>query len=480
MNIKIENIAYFGLTKDFDDLYNNSKNGDNVYNLMSLVLDERNIKLAYNELKTHMTSKIVDLDGKSIKDLTLLSEDEYVSFVRKRLSHYVPQQSKRGYKLKYYGELYSVGISSIYDTLIEQCIMQVLEPICEARFYNHSYGFRPLRNVSHALSRVVSLINRGKCYYAVKIDINSFFENVDQKIMMDKLWSFGIRDKRLLSVIKSMLSTYESKGLIHSGLLSTLLANVYLTDLDRWVESQWEHFPCNGNVHVFHNKKGLSLKHGYIVRYADEIIILTKKYEYAVRWQFAVSEFLDKRLHLSVNQNESKIVNLKQKYVDYLGFKIKAVPKGTTKNGYVAATHISDEALKKIKTELKSKIMNIQRNTYSDRACNNYNYCLTTIKNYYKYATMVYLDLDSIARGLSKSIKIRLGNKAKIVEYKSLNKSYKKLNVGVKSWTKIYKVNDVPLYVIQAVHHKNPMNYRQSMNIYSVKGRCAISAKNKQ
>ena len=93
---------------------------------------------------------------------------------------------------------------------------------------------------------------------------------------------------------------------------------------------------------------------------------------------------------------------------------------------------------------------------------------------------MVYLDLDSIARGLSKSIKIRLGNKAKIVEYKSLDKSYKKMNVGVKSWTKIYKVNDVPLYVIQAVHHKNPMNYRQSMSIYSVKGRCVISAKNKQ
>ena len=180
-----------------------------------------------------------------------------------------------------------------------------------------------------------------------------------------------------------------------------------------------------------------------------------------------------------MNQNKSKIVNLKQKYVDYLGFKIKAVSKGTTKNGYVAATHISDEALKKIKTELKSKIMNIQRNTYSDRACNNYNYSLMTIKNYYKYATMVYFDLDSIARGLSKSIKIRLGNKAKIVEYKSLDNSYKKLNVGVKSWTKIYKVNDVSLYVIQAVHHKNPMNYRQSMSIYSVKGRCAISVKNK-
>lgn len=174
MNTKIENIAYFGLTKDFDDLYNNSKNGDNVYNLMPLVLDERNIKLAYNELKTHMSSKIVDFYGKSVKDLVLLSEDECVSFVRKRLSHYVPQQSKRAYKPKYYGELYPVGISSIYDTLIEQCIMQVLEPVCEARFYNHSYGFRPLRNVSHALSRVVSLITRGKCYYAVKIDINSF------------------------------------------------------------------------------------------------------------------------------------------------------------------------------------------------------------------------------------------------------------------------------------------------------------------
>lgn len=474
MNTKIANIARFNLTKDFDNLYNNSKNGDNVYNLMSLIIDERNIRLAYRELKSNSGSKTFDLEGKTINDLMNLSESECIILVRDRLYNYVPKQVKRMYIPKSDGSLRLIGIPSIYDRLIEQCIKQVLEPFCEARFYNHSYAFRPLRDASHALSRVVSLVNRGKCYYAVKLDIDNFFDNVDHKLMIDKLWSFGIRDKKLISIIKSMLTTYSSEGLVQGGILSPILSNIYLTELDRWVESQWEKFPCNGNIHSFHHKKSLSLKHGYIVRYADDIVIMTKEYEYAIRWKYAVSDFLNKRLHLMVNENKSVIVNLRQKHFDYLGFSISAMVKESSKNGYVAKTHISDYSLSKIKSELKQRIVNMQHNTYSDRAAIEYNLTVMGIKNYYKYATMVYLDLDSIARGLSKSIKIRLGDKSKCAKYNDLDTNYKQLNVGVRDYTKIYKVCNTPLHVIQAVHHKNPMNYRQDMSIYSVKGRSFI------
>lgn len=474
MNTKIANIAKFNLTKDFDNLYNNSKNGDNVYNLMSLIIDERNIRLAYRELKSHSTSNTFDLENKTINDLMNLSEIECITFVRNKLYNYVPKKVKRLYIPKNDGSLRSIGIPSIYDRLIEQCIKQVLEPFCEARFYNHSYAFRPLRDASHALSRVVSLINRGKCYYAVKLDIDNFFDNVDHKIMLDRLWSFGIRDKRLISIIKSMLTTYSSKGLLQGGILSPILSNIYLTELDRWVESQWEHFPCKGSVHAFHNKKNLSLKHGYIVRYADDIVIMTKEYGYAIRWYHAVCDFLNKRLHLTLNVEKSHIANLKQKHFTYLGFSINAIAKGGSKNGYVAKTHISEDALQYIKRELRQRIINMQRNTYSDRAAIEYNLTVMGIKNYYKYATMVYLDLDSIARGLSKSIKIRLGDKSSCVRCSELDVNYKQYNVGVRDDTKIYKVCNTPLHVIQAVHHKNPMNYRQDMSIYSIKGRSYI------
>ena len=474
MNIKIRSIAQYNLTKDFDNLYNNSKNNDNNYKFMDLILDERNIKLAYRNLKNNKGSKTFGVDNKTIEDLMKLSEKECIDIVRKRLNNYIPNKVRSIYIPKEDGSKRVLGIPTITDRLIQQCIEQVLEPWCEARFYNHSYGFRPLRNTSHALSRIASLINRGKCYYALTFDIESFFDNVDHYLMMQKLWSFGIRDKKLLSIIRSMLSTYNTKGLVQGGILSPLLANIYLTDLDKWVETQWENFPCRGNIHSFHNKKSQTLKHGYIVRYADDFVILTKEYKFALRWKYSIEEFLNKRLHLTTNKEKTNIVNLKQKSFDFLGFNIKVVSKGNTKNGFVAETHISKKSLKRIQKELKNKIGEIQRNTYSDRKAIEYNLMVMGIKNYYKYATMVYLDLDKIGRGINKSMKIRLKDKSKIYKFGLLPDYYKKYNIGIQKETKVYVVCNTPLHIINAIHHKNPMNYRQAMSIYSAKGRLLV------
>ena len=475
MNEKIKNIAKYSLTEDFDRLYYNSKNGDNCYKFMDLINDDRNIRLAYRELKNNKGSQTFGIDGSTINDIAKLTEEECIGLVRGKLSNYKPDKVRRIYIPKENGNKRCLGIPTIKDRLVQQCIKQVLEPWCEARFYNHSYGFRPLRNASHALSRVVSLINRGKCYYAISFDIESFFDEVDHKILIQKLWTFGIRDKKLISIIKSLLTTHNKKGLIQGGILSPILANIYLTDLDKWIETQWEHFPCRcKNVHDFHNHVKTNVKHGYIVRYADDFLLLTKEYKFAIRWKYAIEEYLEKRLKLKINDDKTKIVNLKQKYVEFLGFKIKATAKGKTKNGFVAETHISDKSLKRIQRELRNKIGEIQRNTYSDRKSIEYNLMVIGIKNYYKYATMVYIDLDKIGRGINKSMKIRLGDKSVIKKFKEIPEYHKKYNVGIKPDTKVYVVCNTPLYIINAIHHKNPMNFRQDMNMYSKKGRYYI------
>ena len=473
MNSKIKNILRCNLTEDFDNLYSDSKNRSNRRDFMTLIMDERNIRLAYRELKFNKGSKTFGIDGLTISDLFKLTEEECIDLVRRKLFNYIPKGVRRISILKEDGSYRILGIPTIIDRLIQQCIKQVLEPWCEARFYNHSYGFRPLRDASHALSRVNTLINRGKCYYVVKFDIKSFFDEVDHYLLMQKLWSFGIRDKRLLAILKSMLSVSD-KGLVQGGILSPLLANVYLTDLDKWIESQWEKFPCKGNIHAFHNKVNNPLKHGYIVRYADDFVLLTKEYGYAVRWKHSIEEYLDKRLHLKINEDKTKVLNLKNKYVDFLGFKIKAVEKGKTKNGYVAEVHISDVALKRIQNELHRGISKIQRNTYSDRPSIEYNLMVMGIKNYYKYATMVYLDLDKLGRGINRSMRVRLGDKSKIQEFKDLSINYKDSNVGVRPHTKVYVVKNTPLHIINAVHHKNPMNFSQDKTIYSKTGRSLI------
>ncbi|MFQ6931397.1 MAG: reverse transcriptase domain-containing protein [Eubacterium sp.] len=98
--------------------------------------------------------------------------------------------------------------------MVQQCILQVLEPICEPKFHNHSYGFRPNRSAHHALSRMVSLINLGRHYYCVDVDIKGFFDNVNHGKLLKQIWGLGIRDKRLISIIGKLLkSEIQGEGI---------------------------------------------------------------------------------------------------------------------------------------------------------------------------------------------------------------------------------------------------------------------------
>ena len=142
-----------------------------------------------------------------------------------------------------------LGIPTIEDRLIQQCILQVMEPICEAKFHKHSYGFRPNRNTHHAISRFRFLAFTVKLEYVVDIDIKGFFDNVDHSKLLKQIWSLGIHDKNLLCVISKLLKApvqgegVPSKGTPQGGILSPLLSNIVLNELDWWISNQWETFP---------------------------------------------------------------------------------------------------------------------------------------------------------------------------------------------------------------------------------------------
>lgn len=464
----IINASKYNLVDLFDNLYNNSKNGDNAISLFKHVISEDNVRLAMENIRQFQDIDVKDTNGNVFADLLNLDFYEVFNQMLNRLSHYVPEPIFKYKKSDFCYSDFKI-IPTVYDRLIQQCIFQVLEPYVEPKFYNHSYGHRPLRSESHALSKIVSLINRGKCYYAVSFDLTDFF-SMDSKLFIERLWSFGVHDKKLISVIKAMFC-FDNNHFDGSGLLCDIFTNIYLTDLDRWIESQWEHFPCNGNIHSFHNKEKIDLKHGYIVRFGKRFVILTKKYNYACRWKLSVIDYLNKRLHISIPDDCCQIVNLKQKYFNFLGFKIKAVEKGNARNGFVAESHVSDASLKHIQRLLHKAISDIQHNPKSGLYVFTYNNLVIRIKDYYKFATMVYLDFDKIGKGINLSMKIRLGNKCKIINYCDTTKSYKKYNVGLQKFTKIYSVNNNCLHVINAVHHKYPMNYKHDLSIYGKQGR---------
>ena len=246
---KLRNNEYYDMQTAMDNLYEESKKGCTFTNLMPLIIEEDNILLAYRNIKKNKGGHTSGVDGYTIKDAGKLSKDKLVKMVRSKLQNYHPNAVKRVEIPKPNGKTRPLGIPTIMDRIIQQCILQIMEPICEAKFYKHSYGFRPDRSAEQAIARCYNLMQLTNLHYVVDVDIKAFFDNVNHQKLMRQLWSIGIHDKNLLCVIKKMLKAeivmpdnsriQPSKGTPQGGILSPLLANVVLNELDWWISSQW-------------------------------------------------------------------------------------------------------------------------------------------------------------------------------------------------------------------------------------------------
>ena len=481
MTSQIETIRKFGLTDKLDQLYANSKNGDNAKRIYSDIVSEPNLLMAIHNIKTNDGANTPGYDGRTITWYLNQPTDQILRQLKNRLENYKPGAVIRVYIDKNDGDKRPLGIPTIEDRILQQAIKQILEPWCEARFHPHSYGFRPLRSAHHALSRVVTLVNIAKMYYTVDIDLKGFFDNVSHHKLNKALWNIGIRDKKVLSIINKMLKSeivgegVMDKGVPQGGVLSPLLSNIILNQLDWWVSTQWEDLPVKDKRYV--HRKRTNLKSGYIVRYADDFKIMCRSYEHAIRWYHAVSKWLHEYLDLPINDEKSSVTNLKRKATEFLGFSIKAVKKGTSRYGYVVETHITDKNKKRIQEELRMSIKRIQFNSFTNKTSVQYNIKVMGIKRYFQYATHVYLDLDEIAQSTFRTMKVRLRDRRELVAFKTLDHRYKKHHPGIRANTKVSIVAGTPLHIIQAVHHKNPMNFTQSKTLYTKQGRKLLNEK---
>ena len=128
---------YYDTQEIFDWLYNKSKRNENFYKLYELIISRENILLAYRTIKSNRGSTTRGSNPYTIKDIKKWSEKEIVDYVRKRLENYNPQPVRRIFIPKHNGKMRPLGIPTIEDRIIQQCIKQVLEPICEAKFYDY-------------------------------------------------------------------------------------------------------------------------------------------------------------------------------------------------------------------------------------------------------------------------------------------------------------------------------------------------------
>lgn len=148
---------------------------------MNLVMDENNIKLAYRNIKKNSGSYTPGTDGKTIQDIAKMEETEFVLIIKKKLSNYHPKRVRRVEIPKVNGTMRPLGIPTIIDRIVQQCILQVMEPICEAKFHDYSFGFRPNRSTEHAIAASYKFIQNSNLHYVVNVDIKGFFDNVNHK-----------------------------------------------------------------------------------------------------------------------------------------------------------------------------------------------------------------------------------------------------------------------------------------------------------
>ena len=194
------------------------------------------------------------------------------------------------------------------------------------------------------------------------------------------------------------------KGTPQGGIISPLLANIVLNELDNWVESQWQNHPLVKeygyerkirNSITFDRSKAFlkmrktGLKEMYIVRYADDFRIFCRNKEDALRTKEAVTAWITERLRLEVSPEKTRIVNVRKRYSEFLGFKIRVRPKS---GRYAVQSHICDKKLELEKQKLVEQAKRIARPSKGKRPLDEirlFNSMVLGIQNYFQLATCI-------------------------------------------------------------------------------------------
>lgn len=270
--------------------------------LMEQILSKENLNAAY--LQVVRNKGAAGVDGMTVEELgAYLSENGESIREQLRTRKYKPQPVRRVEIPKPDGGVRNLGVPTVVDRFVQQAVAQVLTPIFEEQFHDHSYGFRPNRCAQQAVLKALEMMNDGHSWI-VDIDLAKFFDTVDHDKLMT-IFGRTIKDGDVISVVRKFLASgvmiddeYEDTivGTPQGGNISPLMANIMLNELDKELEA-----------------RGLDF-----VRYADDLIIMVGSRQAADRVMKSVTRFIEEKFGLEVNAEKSKVD--KPKGIKYLGF----------------------------------------------------------------------------------------------------------------------------------------------------------------
>jgi RNA-directed DNA polymerase len=273
-------------------------------NLMEEAVTEENCRLA---LQAVMGNKgAAGIDRMTTRELERHLQTHWEKIRAKLLNGtWVPSPVRRVEIPKPSGGTRMLGIPTVQDRFIQQLLLQVMTPVFEPMFSEHSYGFRPGRNAQDAIRAAQRYAEEGKTW-VVDIDITKFFDHVSHDILMGRVAQV-IRDKRVLHLIGKCLRrgamvegvvTVSEEGTPQGGPLSPLLANIYLDALDKELERRGHSF-C---------------------RYADDCNVYVSSEAAAERTLESIQDWIEKRLRLKVNPAKSGTGRVWER--KFLGFRL--------------------------------------------------------------------------------------------------------------------------------------------------------------
>ena len=269
----------------------NSENPTSSDRLMESICDPLNLECAMARVIANDGAPGVD--GMRVKELEKYFERHRDRLTGELLSGtYRPQPVKRVEIPKPDGGVRKLGIPSAVDRVIQQAILLVLSPQWDATFSDSSFGFRPFRSAHDAVAKVQSYLEEGYAW-VVDMDLEKFFDRVNHDVLMSRV-ARRVKDKRLLKLVRAFLNSgvmidgltsATPEGTPQGGPLSPLLSNLLLDDLDRELESRGLRF----------------------ARYADDCNIYVKSQRAGERVLQSVTNWLAKKLRLTVNQSKSAV-----------------------------------------------------------------------------------------------------------------------------------------------------------------------------
>ena len=252
------------------------------------------------------------IDGVTFEAIEAGGVESFLEQIREELvtGEYLPQRNRRREIPKDGGKVRVLGIPTIRDRVVQGALKLILEPIFEADFRPGSYGYRPQRSAHAAIGRVAEAIVSNKTR-VIDVDLSSYFDNIRHHLLLEQV-ARRVNDGDVLALLKKILKANGKKGVPQGGVISPLLSNVYLNEVDRMLERAKETTREGRYTYVEY------------VRWADDLVILVDAYQRHDWLLAAVNKRLREefeRLQVEVNEDKSRIVNLaKGDSFGFLGF----------------------------------------------------------------------------------------------------------------------------------------------------------------